>query len=340
MLQDTPPSPNVARPIRPRTTSNHSATKVSGFLAADTPPLPSPTASHMTVRSVGGTRSRIAVPRDARVENESITDFADFIRSTGPPKGRDDFAKAPPMSPRATSSSSNVPRPNSSVPRSVPITTPLSIRTNSSSGRARLQARDAVVQADATSDLIDFIRQGPQSEGARISRTIAPFRTTMDSDQVLTSHRNRLSTLPEVRDSVTTTISVAPSMQSSTGTVNSGTALLGAHKKAGVAKAPAPTPFTAFPEEDDMMPKRTRRRVRDPYAIDFSDEDDEDFYDVVPTAKPKQQEESLMDFLNSAPPPSPQTPQPFDLGNMSVVTAPPKKEKRSFWGRKKKVDAA
>ena len=92
------------------------------------------------------------------------------------------------------------------------------------------------------------------------------------------------------------------------------------------------------------MPKRTQRRVRDPYAIDFSDEeDDEDLFNDHPMPvkeKPKRQEESLMDFLNSVPPPPPSNPQPFMLGNdVSVHASPKKKGKRSFWGIGRKVTA-
>lgn len=170
----------------------------------------------------------------------------------------------------------------------------------------------------------------------------------MDSDQ-MSAHRHRLSTLPEVRDSVVTNVSVTPSMQSSTGTINSGTALLNngnSQKMGGAAKAPPPALFSAFPEEEDMMPKRTRRRVKDPYAIDFSDEeDDEDLFNDLPMPvkeKPKRQEESLMDFLNSVPPPPPSNPKPFMLGvETSVHASPPpkKKEKRNFWGMRRKVAA-
>lgn len=163
----------------------------------------------------------------------------------------------------------------------------------------------------------------------------------------MSAHRHRLSTLAEVRDSVITTNSVAPSMQSSTCTINSATALLGRENQrpTGVAKAPPPALFSAFPEEEDMMPKRTRRRVRDPYAIDFSDDEDDEmlFNDVMPAAKPKpqRQEESLMDFLNSVPPPPPRNPQPFMLGNDISVTGGVKKKekKRGFWGMGRKVTA-
>jgi hypothetical protein len=55
--------------------------------------------------------------------------------------------------------------------------------------------------------------------------------------------------------------------------------------------------------ESDGMPKRTRRRVRDPYAIDFSDDEDE-LEDISVPPQRRGDEESLVDFLrNTAPPP-------------------------------------
>ena len=61
-------------------------------------------------------------------------------------------------------------------------------------------------------------------------------------------------------------------------------------------------------DDDDMVPKRKQRRVRDPYAIDLSDEDEEDL-DLFPPPKPKK-EESLIDFLNNYEPPPEPTPKP------------------------------
>jgi len=201
-------------------------------------------------------------------------------------------------------------------------------RSASSARRNRLQARDAVVHGDASSELIDFIRQGPpSSDNPRIPRTVAPFRSTMDSDQMSGAlSGTRLATLPEIRDSLATNVSIEPSLHSSINTVNSGTALLSSHKK--VAKAPPPQMYNAFEEEEDMMPKRKTRRVKDPYAIDFSDEEDE-FDTPVAKPKPKRQEESLIDFLNSvAPPPAPVLTSIFD-----DVPKPAPKKKDSIMSR-------
>jgi hypothetical protein len=75
-----------------------------------------------------------------------------------------------------------------------------------------------------------------------------------------------------------------------------------------IKNKPSPMPSGMGFDEEDMMPKRKTRRVRDPYAIDISDEemDDEDF---VPAPKPPAKEESLADFLrNYQPPPEPVMP--------------------------------
>ena len=96
---------------------------------------------------------------------------------------------------------------------------------------------------------------------------------------------------------------------------------------------------------------KTRRRIKDPYAIDLSDEDededdddDEDQLTALPTptgnhqperqlqqqpaqrqvAPPRQREESLMDFLNGMDPPggaSSAKPQPFLLSEETIAAA-------------------
>jgi hypothetical protein len=167
-------------------------------------------------------------------------------------------------------------------------------RAESSAGRSRLQARDAVVpRGDNISDLIDFVRSGPQldKDTHRIPRTVAPFRTTMDSDQMSGAVGGKAidASLPaDVRYSQAST-----SVHSS---VNSQSALLNNSTK----NKPQPNQNRGDFEEGDMMPKRKTRRVRDPYAIDLSDEEDE--YEAA--SRPNViQEESLADFLRNVPPP-------------------------------------
>ncbi|OBT80542.1 hypothetical protein VF21_00311 [Pseudogymnoascus sp. 05NY08] len=270
------------------------ATRFAPKPAAKDPPKPA-------VRSApppkSGARVRPNAPqaRDAKVTSESISDFADFIRSTGPPQSRgDDFAVQPP--PRQANISAH----RISAP-SVPIVVAKS--PASTGNRNRLQARDAVIQSDnlSSSELIDFIRQGPPSgknhDNPRIPRTVAPFRTTMDSDQMSTAlSSNRLSTLPEGRDPQMN-FSMDTSMHTST-SANSSSAM----------KNPSlPQVHLAAFDQEDMMPKRKTHRVKDPYAIDYSDDEDDEDEFTLPKGPPKRVEESLIDFLNSVPPPDTST---------------------------------
>jgi len=75
---------------------------------------------------------------------------------------------------------------------------------------------------------------------------------------------------------------------------------------------------------------KTRRRIKDPYAIDISDEEDEDddhLTALPPSNQPpvaRQQapkQESLMDFLNGMDPPSTNKPQPFILSQETIAAA-------------------
>lgn len=181
-------------------------------------------------------------------------------------------------------------------------------RVSTNSSRGRYQPREAAVDKGDNSDLIDFIRQGPPSSGIsnhRIPRHVAPFRNTMDSDQMTGANGGRAvdANIPEIRHSQASTNITDNSMPSIQSSVNSSSALLKKKNNGGGM------PSKMF-DEDDMMPKRKQRRVRDPYAIDFSDEEDEDedLFTTTPKA-PAKQEESLADFLrNYSPPPAPPTP--------------------------------
>jgi hypothetical protein len=244
-------------------------------------------------------RSNVSQARDARVNRDSIGDFADFIRSTGPPGATE------PLSPRTAPSAighrgmnGSARNASTSVPR-VSAVASLPKRSASTAGRNRLQAREAIVPFnDNSSDLIDFIRQGPPSthDNPRIPRTVAPFRTTMDSDQMSGAVINKIeATPPDPRVSqASTNFSNEHSIQSLHSSVNSHSALLNRNVP------PVQTQSHMNFDEEDMMPKRKTRRVKDPYAIDFSDEEEE--FEEVPV-KPKRNEESLIDFLNNTAPP-------------------------------------
>lgn len=259
--------------------------------------------------------------RDPRLPRESLADFAEFIRSTGP---AGEPAAAPSTSgnafTRAAGQSAPV-RPAGPVSVASGLTKASTSSSRTNLGRPRLQARDAAVdKTEDNSDLIDFIRQGPPSavDAHRIPRAVAPFRTTMDSDQMSGAVGGKavdatiqVRDMNEVRGSQASTTVTDYSMPSVQSSINSQTGLLrkqGANVQ-GPAYGGAANDSNTF---DDMpIPKRKTRRVRDPYAIDLSDEEDDMLEDVEATPKaasrrPPPKEESLADFLrNYTPPPEP-----------------------------------
>lgn len=237
-----------------------------------------------------GSRSQVQA-RDARVPSDSIGDFAQFIRATGP------------------AGDNNIPSPlrTTAPPSIASAQNSVDTRTSTASSRARLQARNAAVdKKEDHSDLIDFIRRGPTEHTPgthRIPRAVAPFRNTMDSDQLSAAVGGRAvdASIPDLRYSQvsTTATDMTPSMHSS---VNSQSALL--KKKTSLQMAD-----TVDENEPMQMPVRKTRRVKDPYAIDFSDEEDEEVF-AKPSRPPVKKEESLAEFLMNYEPPPEATPAP------------------------------
>ncbi|KAI0881780.1 uncharacterized protein GGS22DRAFT_56214 [Annulohypoxylon maeteangense] len=263
-----------------------------------------PSISNSSISNQSKGRSAAAPQaREARIPRESLQDFADFIRSTGPPG--EHSAKYN----RGNTGIGNKLMRSATGPSHVGKSASVDSRQTNPSIRSNLQARDASIHSSSeNSDLIDFIRRGPPSTNGnnpRIPRHVAPFRTTMDSDQLQMSGagggRAVDAIIPNIRNSETSTNFTETSAPSS---MNSQSALL--------SKANKMQQFTGNNfDDDDMVPKRTRRRVRDPYAIDISDDEFDDL-DMTPKPKPKK-EESLIDFLNSYPPPPEPTPQPIAI---------------------------
>ncbi len=277
--------------------------KHGGVVPRSIPPMPS------KPRATNGPQAR-----DPRLARESLAEFSEFIRSTGPAGGSVGPANA-------LTGTERVRNPGSVSHVSIETGR---MSTTSNNNRPRLQARGAAVDyKDDNSDLIDFIRRGPPSGQAnpRIPRAVAPFRSTMDSDQLAGAVGGRAVDAQlrdaDFRSSRTSTnateSSVPPSVQSS---INSHSALLARSK---------PMSYDA----DMPIPKRKTRRVRDPYAIDLSDEDLEDDDDLAPMPVPKKkvqtQEESLIDFLNNYAPPGETTVQPFDIAQTRDSLKPKKK---------------
>ncbi|KAH8811721.1 hypothetical protein F5884DRAFT_286677 [Xylogone sp. PMI_703] len=338
---ENPDSPRATTEMpRPGTSRSHSGS-VMRVAVVQNPPPETPkvakafpggekrsTDSPMRPGSRPGSRRPSVQARDARVDQSSVEDFADFIRSTGPPGSRREKQVpfgAPNGAPRNGSATNLHGTPVASTPK----------RSDSSARRIRLQARDPVPKGDSSSELIDFIREGPprgiNDENPRIPRQVAPFRTTMDSDQMSGPVNGRTGELYAVdRGSYSTSVSAEKSVNSS---INSTSGLI-SHaappKKTPVAPTSNPMDFG----EEDMMPKRKTRRVRDPYAIDFSDEEDEEDEDEIEDLKPKRRpqpikEESLADFLMNVPPPADNAPTPLVLDTGPNVLRKDVKKKAS-----------
>lgn len=179
--------------------------------------------------------------------------------------------------------------------------------------RIQLEPRSPAAAGGSSADMIDFIRQGPpvsHRDGQhRIPRTVAPFRSTVDSDEFnhLMNESSKDNTPLESMYGSTR------SKQSTRASTNSRTELLPAQTTA------QPSQHLSAPEPQIV---RKRRRVRDPYAIDTDSEEEEEDDLLTALPKPKgQQEESLVDFLNSAAPPSDYQPQPFVLDPTTVARA-------------------
>lgn len=326
--RDRTGSASVVKPVEVRRSA--SVTRATGLRSHPVELLAE--AGRPPVSMSSRSRGPAVQARDPRVPRESIVEFAEFIRATGPAG-----AEAPPVASNGLKRNASLMRSSASTPTApVPKMSVDAGRPSigGSVSRARLQARDATVDnSNDNSDLIDFIRRGPPNSGnPRIPRTVAPFRSTMDSDQLAGAVGGKAidASLPDIHDtrasqaSTNATELSAPSIQSS---VNSQSALLG--RMQGNAQN------SSLFDDSDMMPTRKQRRVRDPYAIDFSDEEEDDGFDLeqpAPMRRAQPKEESLIDFLRNAPPPPPSNPAPLSLprtSSMPVQPAPAPKKKAS-----------
>lgn len=263
--------------------------------------------------------------REPRIEAESMRDFADFIRSTGPSPGQE---KSP--QPFVNISGNGIVSPNGSVGRKTSTKQLGSRGVEGPSARPRvnMEPRSPAGLSTGNDDLIDFIRQGPPNgpEGQpRIPRSVAPFRTTVDSDQfesMLGDHGN----VESAYGSKASTLNSQHSIQTS----NSRTGLIAPPSVVQPAYSSAPQNLSgSMTSSSEPIITRTRRRIKDPYAIDISDddedEDDDQLTALPPSSKPSApRQESLMDFLNESEPPSAPAsskPQPFMLSQETIAAA-------------------
>lgn len=275
------------------------------------PPLTGPVPRAPTGLAISTGRFAGPQARDARaVKDTSTADFAEFIRSTGP--ATSDYRPGPSANDyRPFPSTRNVTSPVRS-----PVGGPASpinrtgsdgIPSPAPSNASRFQARGAAAEGrNDNRDLIDFIRQGPPiaTSNHRIPRHVAPFRTTMDSEEMSGVPGGKAidATIPDIRYSQSSTNATEQSAQSS---MHSNAALLNRSSK-----------LNKMFEDESAAPQRTRRRVPDPYAIDWSDEEEEELMNEYGVPNPAlseptrsggpviRKEESLAEFLQNYDPPS------------------------------------
>ncbi|KAL8815420.1 MAG: hypothetical protein Q9223_005434 [Gallowayella weberi] len=268
-------------------------------------------------------RSAQGRPRDAQLDTETTRDFADFIRSTGPeavsrPNMNDNTTAPASIQPRpskgmtpdqrstsVTSTGKKITKPNPGLSKSPP-----SVMQQPSPKRSvsKLQARQARYEPTHNEDLLDFLKQGPMDDRAMEKRPVpGPVASIVPQNP-------RVPTNPRERNSDNTRSSVGSTQDStlanrSIRSTNSRTGLLDGSRGSHGGSPPMSQRPSRFDEAPQAI--RQQRRVKDPYAIDTDSEDD----DRPGTPKPQRQEESLIDFLNSTPPPSesnPRIPSAFD----------------------------
>ena len=276
------------------------------------------------------TRSGL-MAREPQVMTASTRDFADFIRSTGPDReptvqrlhtnrstaslhslrnaqksqaGADGEPERTKSLSHTTMAAENIP-PVPKVPAGEPA------KGSGSKGTTPLQARSATGAASGNKDLINFIRDGPKEEEGshRISRSVAPFRNTMDSDQ-FDGLVEAASKAPSKPSTTANSISAPPTRSTSINrtipsTNGSSSALLPAQTSQTSRHAPTDS-------DGDAGGGRTRYRNKDPYAMPSDSEDDEDEDDILgalPRKNQRPQEESLVEFLRSQEPPANNSPR-------------------------------
>ncbi|KAI9699781.1 MAG: hypothetical protein M1836_002816 [Candelina mexicana] len=294
------PRPSTSRSIKELNRNNSSRTNTSQEQSHIPASPQSP--RHRPVVIPVRTKSDGPTPRLPTYEKESTKDFADFIRSTGPDSAADMVNKTQETLDRPPTAFRYQQRPVS-TPRSVssPNFTEQGIdkvvdegkSTASSKSLKRLQPREAQVSAPNSTELADFIRQGPPpGHDVTPKLLVSPLA---EHSRAGNSTNNRLISPSSLRGSSLQTKSERSSSNSHTGLLENKSKMDGC--QAGISdKAQKKLGLT-----EPAQPQRKQRRARDPYPID-TDSDDEDA--LKHTGKAKRNEESLMDFLSNVKPPT------------------------------------
>ncbi|KAL8742652.1 MAG: hypothetical protein Q9190_004896, partial [Brigantiaea leucoxantha] len=164
---------------------------------------------------------------------------------------------------------------------------------------SKLQARGATYEKTDNEDLLDFLRQGPTEDRENHKRLAPGSGATV----VPPNPRSPNSYKDNARSSVASTQNSSLA-NTSIRSANSRTGLLDNPRG---AYSVSPSSPQAPRRDDPPPPVRRQYRAKDPYAIDTDSDEDEDY---PSTPKPRAQEESLIDFLNSSPPYEKQPPIP------------------------------
>lgn len=152
---------------------------------------------------------------------------------------------------------------------------------------------------------------------------MAPFRTTMDSDELQALGNEKGKETFDATSSIASTQDSLAPVKSTHSSYNSRTALIDTANNSKARKAQMRVVSKPPRPDEPPHPNRKQRRDRDPYGID-TESDEEDEYTTTP--RPERQEEYLIDFLRSiTPPPSkPIIPSAFDGMKMPKGTAVPR----------------
>jgi hypothetical protein len=240
------------------------------------------------------TRKSGFMPREPRVMTDDTRDFADFVRSTRP------TSEQPLLPLIGSAPSDNTARPTNDFAVQPPARPESSQQAPRSSSRLNMVPREPDIKGGGSSELIDFIRQGPPAVHAngqhRIPRNVAPFRSTMDSDDLSSLGNFDNFTTSSAHNSMTSS-SRAPTTSSNSNLLPSQN--VPSSQRASQSNLSAPPPQIV----------RKTRRVKDPYAIDSDDEDD--LLTALPTGRQRRApDESLEEFLRNTEPPSTNAPTP------------------------------
>ncbi|KAI9892964.1 MAG: hypothetical protein M1814_000848 [Vezdaea aestivalis] len=265
----TPPNGLRSNPPPSPRPPPHVATKPSKpYIPRSTPAPPSKRTKPL--------RPGMPEAREARATSYSTREISDFLRGTGP-----DGAPISQMNggPRPAASSRSLARSTASSVRPDSLSLDGARSSSKQSNRTmrqRLQAREAVIpMGEATSELVEFIKQGPPSSSDPGVRSFAGPTGSSTPNIALSSSRPRP----------------------------------GASSSSGVAGSVPQNSDRAIVPKVDGPPetKRKQFRSKDPYDLDFVNDDEDD---LAPTPKHERQE-SLADFLLAVTPPKDSRPQPL-----------------------------